>query len=147
MIITDSNSTAKYQPILQQHAATRQEGHKSSGSPDTGNGLRLLKTDKKGIYAENSKAVQPDRISGMEQPTEAPGQEETEQAAEKLEKTLAEFKHNKLEFTVHEETGRTIVKVVDQESGEVIKELPPEELLDLAAKLEEMSGVLFDKKI
>ena len=71
----------------------------------------------------------------------------TEQAVEKLEKTISEIKHNKLEFSIHEETGRTVVKIVDQDTGKVIKQLPPEELLDLAAKLEEMSGVLFDKKI
>ncbi len=69
------------------------------------------------------------------------------QSVERLEKTISMIKHNKLEFSIHEETGRTVVKIVDQDTGKVIKQLPPEELLDLAAKLEEMSGVLFDKKI
>ena len=144
MIITDS--TAKYQPILLQ-AANRIEGQKIAGSAPSGSGLKLLITRKDRPSAENDGNARPGQVAGSAQAQEPLSQKDTEQAVEKLEKTLSELKHNKLEFTVHEETGRTIVKVVDQESGEVIKELPPEELLDLAAKLEEMSGVLFDKKI
>ena len=50
------------------------------------------------------------------------------------------------QFSVHKATGRTIVKVTDQDSGKLIREIPPEQLLDLAAKIDEMIGILFDKR-
>ena len=52
-----------------------------------------------------------------------------------------------LQFSVHETTGRTVVKVVDKETDKLIREIPPEEFLNLAAKLDEMIGIIFDKKV
>lgn len=52
-----------------------------------------------------------------------------------------------LQFSVHEPTGRTVVKVVDKETENLIREIPPEEFLNLAARLDEMIGILFDKKV
>ena len=52
-----------------------------------------------------------------------------------------------IQFSVHEPTGRTIIRVVDKETEDLIREIPPEEFLDLAAKLDEMIGILFDKKV
>lgn len=52
-----------------------------------------------------------------------------------------------LEFSVHDASGRTIVKVVDKETKELIREIPPEDILDFAAKMQEMIGILFDKKV
>ena len=52
-----------------------------------------------------------------------------------------------LQFLMHEETGRTMVNVTEQETGKLIRQIPPEQLLDLAAKIDEMIGILFDKKV
>jgi flagellar protein FlaG len=40
-----------------------------------------------------------------------------------------------------------MVTVVNEDTGEVIREIPSRELLDLAAKLEEAIGLIFDKKV
>jgi flagellar protein FlaG len=50
-----------------------------------------------------------------------------------------------LKISVHKATGRIMVKVVSKQTGETIREIPPEELLNLGAKMEEMAGVLFSK--
>jgi flagellar protein FlaG len=55
--------------------------------------------------------------------------------------------HVGLQFSVHDDTGETVVRVVDKDTGELIRQIPPQELLDLAAKLEEMMGILFDKQV
>jgi flagellar protein FlaG len=52
-----------------------------------------------------------------------------------------------LKINVDENTGKIIVKVISRENGKVIREIPPDELLDLAARIEEMTGILFDKKV
>ncbi len=51
-----------------------------------------------------------------------------------------------LQFSVHQSSGRVQVKVVNEETGEVVREIPPDEILNLAAKLDDMVGVIFDKK-
>jgi len=51
-----------------------------------------------------------------------------------------------LQFSIHEASGEIMVTVMDGSTGEVIREVPPSEILDLAAKLEEMVGLMFDQK-
>lgn len=52
-----------------------------------------------------------------------------------------------LSFTFHKETKSLIVRVIDPDTNKVIREIPPEELLELAARIEEMIGLLFDKRV
>lgn len=47
-----------------------------------------------------------------------------------------------LQFSVDEESGETIVKVVDTETKEVIRQIPSEELLAIANRLRSTAGVL-----
>ncbi|MDQ1911297.1 flagellar protein FlaG [Paenibacillus sp. GD4] len=51
-----------------------------------------------------------------------------------------------LEFSIHEQTKKIMVKVKNRENGEVIRELPPEKSLDFLAKVWEMAGLLVDEK-
>lgn len=52
-----------------------------------------------------------------------------------------------LQFEVHEETKRLMVRFVDQKDHRVIKEFPPHELLDTLAAIRDYVGVLLDKKV
>ena len=49
-------------------------------------------------------------------------------------------------FGIHDETNRVTIKIVDKESKEVIREYPPEQTLDMIAKVWEMAGILVDEK-
>lgn len=51
-----------------------------------------------------------------------------------------------LQFDVDEHSGRTIVTVRDSATEEVIRQIPPEEVMQIAARLEEVSGVLFRER-
>lgn len=51
-----------------------------------------------------------------------------------------------LEFSVHEKTKDIIVRVIDTETKEVIREIPPEKILDLVASILEMAGLLVDER-
>lgn len=44
-----------------------------------------------------------------------------------------------LNFSVDEETGRTVVKVIDHESKKVIRQIPAEEILDVARRVAEQN--------
>jgi flagellar protein FlaG len=54
--------------------------------------------------------------------------------------------NKRLDFRVDEATNRIVVKVIDTETDKVIKEIPPEQLLHLAAKIQEMIGLLVDEE-
>lgn len=72
-----------------------------------------------------------------------------EQIIKAIEKAIKAIqgKTTNLEFTVHEETRMIAVKVLDSNTGEVLREIPPEKSLDFVAKLWEMAGILIDEKI
>lgn len=52
-----------------------------------------------------------------------------------------------LNFSVHAASGNIMVTVVNEDTGKVIREIPSRELLDLATKLEETIGLIFDEKV
>lgn len=51
-----------------------------------------------------------------------------------------------LVFSVDERTGQTVVSVVDAQTQEVIRQIPSEEVLAIAARLDEARGLLFEDK-
>ncbi len=53
----------------------------------------------------------------------------------------------RLQFLVHDTTGRIYVKVIDKQTDEVIKEIPPEKILDLVGRIQELVGLLVDEKV
>ncbi|MGI6112683.1 MAG: flagellar protein FlaG [Mahellales bacterium] len=55
--------------------------------------------------------------------------------------------NRRFDFSVHEETQTIMVKVIDTENGEVIREIPPEKILDLVAKLWELAGIMVDERV
>lgn len=69
---------------------------------------------------------------------------------EKIRKSIDEMNkkmnHSEAQFGIHEETNRVTIKIVDKDTKEVIKELPPEKTLDMIAKAWEMAGILVDEK-
>lgn len=76
----------------------------------------------------------------------------SEKSAEDLKKAVeiankALFKNNThLKFEIHNKTKEVMVKIVNDVSGEVVKEIPPEKMLDMVAKLWEIAGILIDER-
>lgn len=66
--------------------------------------------------------------------------------AEAMDNYVKSMDHD-LDIRVHEKTGRFMVKVLSHETGKVIREIPPEELLNLASRMEEMAGLLFSRSV
>lgn len=51
-----------------------------------------------------------------------------------------------LKFQMDQESGKTIVQVVDQETQEVLRQIPSVEMLKIAKAIEKMQGVLVSKQ-
>ncbi|MCR4673962.1 MAG: flagellar protein FlaG [Lachnospiraceae bacterium] len=75
---------------------------------------------------------------------------EREPSQDQLKKAVSEINKNaqgtEAIFGFHDATNRVTIKIVDKDTKEVIKELPPEKTLDLIAKAWEMAGLLVDEK-
>lgn len=66
------------------------------------------------------------------------------EAIEKANKVFNESTH--LKFEVHEKTKDIMIKIIDDSTGKVVKEFPPEKLLDMVAKMWEVAGIFIDEK-
>ncbi|MWK54497.1 flagellar protein FlaG [Metapseudomonas otitidis] len=51
-----------------------------------------------------------------------------------------------LEFSVDDSTGDVVVKVIDTDSGKLIRQIPSEELLKLAERLDDIRSLMFEAK-
>ena len=78
-----------------------------------------------------------------EQSQEYVGKEALKRAVEEINRNA---KHSEAIFGVHDQTNRITIKIVDKETKEVLKEYPPEEMLDMIAKVWEMAGLMVDEK-
>lgn len=73
-------------------------------------------------------------------------QQKNEQIRKAVEQMNKQMHKSEAIFGIHEETNRVTIKIVDKETDEVIKELPPEKTLDMIARVWEMAGILVDEK-
>lgn len=64
---------------------------------------------------------------------------------ERLDKVLGKVPV-RYDYTVHPETQTLVLKVIDRTTQEVIRVIPPEELLDIRARIKELVGLILDEK-
>jgi len=53
----------------------------------------------------------------------------------------------RLNYSINQPTGEVVVTVIDGQTGKVIRQIPPEELLALAESMKEFEGIFFNKKV
>lgn len=68
------------------------------------------------------------------------------EAIDKINKSI-EGASRRFEYSVHDKTNTVMVKVIDSETDEIIKEIPPEKILNLVANLWEMAGIIVDESV
>lgn len=68
-----------------------------------------------------------------------------EKALDKFSKTAEVFNRH-FQFEVHEKTKRIMVKVIDNDTGKVVSEIPSKKILDIVANMQEMVGMLVDQR-
>lgn len=50
------------------------------------------------------------------------------------------------EFAIHKETKQIMVKIIDKNTKEILREIPPEKVLDAVARMCEIAGIFMDEK-
>lgn len=83
------------------------------------------------------------QYENQENAQQQPNTESIRRAVENINKNLT---NSEAVFGIHEKTNRVTIKIVDKETKEVIKELPPEKTLDMISKVWEIAGLLVDEK-
>ena len=103
--------------------------------------------------AEDENSGGSDNAGSQQQQAQSGSKAQQQQQSEQLKKAIAEMNkkinnsNEEAVFGVHEDTNRIMIKIMDKDTKEVIKEFPPEKTLDMIAKIWEMAGILVDEKL
>lgn len=71
--------------------------------------------------------------------------EDLQEALEKINTTAQAF-NTGLRFRIHEESERVMVEVTNLVNNEVIKEIPPEKVLNMVAQIQNIVGLFIDQR-
>jgi len=88
-----------------------------------------------------SSSLKPSNLNEVTKPIK----EVVENAAQELQK-FVESSGRTLSFSVDQNSGYQIVRVVDESTGELIRQLPSEELIRLAKNMKELNNILVNQK-
>jgi len=72
-------------------------------------------------------------------------QEELKELSQALNHFLSLF-NLETKLVYNKDAGQVVVQVIDKRTNEVIKQIPPEELLEVAKKIHDFVGLLLEKK-
>lgn len=71
---------------------------------------------------------------------------EIKQSAKEMQK-LSNMLGRKIQFNVNQDSGNVVIKVMDLNTNEVIREIPSADMQRLQARLRKTIGILFDTTI
>lgn len=111
-----------------------------------------VQNNKQAADAGNASAVGKNSSQVKDNGVQEESREQEYQISEKALKQRISDINRKLnnntiaEFGYHDDTNRVTIKIVDKDTKETIKEIPPEKTLDLIAKAWELAGILVDER-
>lgn len=88
-------------------------------------------------------------VQAKDSPNLARQAEQAEKESEPLEDVVSDLNnlvrelHRELKFSVDQDSGDTVIKIVDRETDEVVRQIPSEEVMHLRKRLQEAVGVFF----
>lgn len=89
----------------------------------------------------------PDSSESQATPTAPEVQaQEVKQAAAELHKALQQ-QSNDLSVSVDETTGTMVVRITDNNTGEVVKQIPPKQLMEANISMNKIVGLLIDDQV
>lgn len=89
--------------------------------------------------------IQAQRVLASEQTSAVKAsQKELDQSIEQIQ-VMMDLRNRSVEFITDEASGARVVKVVDANSGDVIRQMPAEELLSFMRNLTRMVGTFIDQ--
>ena len=104
---------------------------------------------------QNNGVIEPDKVvvrQGLSENEQSvpstkessqPSNQQLEQAADNLNKHVQNLKRD-LHFSVNDDTGETVIRVVDSESQKTIRTIPSDEFLSMSQHLNQTMGLLLN---
>lgn len=83
------------------------------------------------------------------QQTQNASQMDVEDAIRTVQKKLKKFREvlkSEAEFQIDRSTGMVIVKIKDKDTGQIIRQIPPDVVVKLAKTIDEFLGMLLDER-
>jgi flagellar protein FlaG len=74
-------------------------------------------------------------------PTQQPDRAQLEAATQSVREFVKPINSN-LEFSINQDTGQLVVRIIDRATKEVIRQMPSQEMLDIAKALDNIKGLL-----
>lgn len=133
-----TNSSIAYTDMARQTASREPRETKATADPKAAEPVK--------------KTVAPNAAPAAGKANEAAAGQEEEQVSRKVKDAIDKVSDKmhmaktKCEFSYHEQTKRVSIKVIDEDTEEVIREIPPEETLEMLTKMWELAGILVDEK-
>lgn len=84
-------------------------------------------------------------VNAVQQAAKAPSMEQVNEAVKQLNNAMKAMSQG-LEFSVDRDVHKVVVKVVDQQTKEVLRQMPSEEALDIAKAMDRVQGLLIRQK-
>lgn len=111
--------------------------------------MAVLADNKTNAAEQSNKGVPPtDESARAEQVNQtAPVDAEALQQAVKEIAASMNLMQKGLAFNIDEDSGVQVVKVIDEQTGDLIRQIPNEEALDIAKKLSEVAGLLMKTEV
>jgi flagellar protein FlaG len=145
-VVLDSQSSNQFSEITQQSAKVNQEEQQAK------------KAELKAIELDFAKMKDAEAVEKRKLEAEAKKSEEnSEQGLDVAYKEISEFMNlynRNVNFSTDEKSDKTIIKVFDSDSKELIKQFPSDDLIELAHKIKELrqdvdlkSGIFLDEKV
>lgn len=86
-----------------------------------------------------------DTANAVKRPEDPASIDQLNEAVKNINQSLSALSQN-LEFSVDTDSKRTVVKVIDQQTKEVIRQIPSEETLEIAKALDTVKGLLIKQQ-
>ena len=150
MAIETISSMPAYQAIQTVQAPQPVKAEKEV-SRDEGNGnlqdinSNVATVDSKTAVVASVNPEEDGKNGGQESYKEAQ-ERDNEKIKKYVEDLSKKMNNSEVQFGIHEKTNRVTIKIVDKNTKDVIKELPPEKTLDMIAKVWEIAGIMVDEK-
>lgn len=116
----------------------------------SGNTVKAVKTQDKPVMTSN---VTTQKQNGGQNSETETMLESKKVAQSTIDSTMSDINskikmsNTQLQYSIDEETQRISIKVIDQNTDKVIREIPPEETLEAIKKIWEIAGIIVDKKL
>lgn len=108
----------------------------ASGANLSGNAIAAVLPPEKSAATDQDKTQQSSAVAS---------QNDVDTAVSGLKSKL-QNDHRNLDFSVDDSTGEVVVKVIDGESGKLVRQIPTEEVLKLSKQLDDFRSLMFEAK-